>query len=71
MTLRTKKKKPDYPVFRLYKMDDLVRITNYTDWHLMSIRDGSKPANKVFRKKVSGFLGRPERELFGKDTTNG
>ena len=71
MSLRIKKKKPDYPVFRLYKIDDLVRITHYTDWHLIGIRDGSKSANKVFRKKVSGFLGRSEEELFGKDTTNG
>lgn len=69
MLKKSSRAKVEYPLFRLYKLDDLMRLTGYSDWHLLKIRDGTKPANPVFRRKCATVLSRTEEELFGKKDT--
>jgi hypothetical protein len=57
--------KPDFPLFKMYTVEDLNRQTGYSENHLLNVKLGWREANSSFRRKMSTILGVPEAELFG------
>ena len=60
--------RPDIPLFRDFTVEQLVRLTPYSDAYLRDIERGHQPCRPLFRKQVSRNLNIPEAELFGEAT---
>ena len=59
---------PEYPIFGLYNLSELVEKTGYSEHHLQRIRAGSRPAGERLRRSMARDLGHPAEALF--DTNN-
>ena len=59
------KNRPHYPLFDLYKLDDIHERTGYAFSYLLDVKEGRKKLNQRFRKTLTGIYNQSDDELFG------
>jgi len=57
--------KPNYPLFQMYKLEELSELLGKAESTLLYIKNGYKIATPRFRFDTAAILGQSEEELFG------
>jgi len=60
----TRDRQPAAPLFDLYGLDELARLTGYSEVYLIALKQQPERIRPRFRLTVSRILGRSEAELF-------
>jgi hypothetical protein len=58
------KEKAQYPIFDIYPIDQLVKITTYSEVYLQDIKSGHQKARPKFRAVIAKELNMSEDALF-------
>ena len=58
-----------FPLFKLFTVEEIHRLTGYSEVYLLDIKQGRARANSRFRRVCSAVLQRPESELLGGDAS--
>ena len=58
------KEKVQYPIFDIYPIDQLVKITTYSEVYLQDIKSGHQKARPKFRAVIAKELNMSEDALF-------